>query len=363
VTSRVAAPIHQVVIGATPGDAITSMALRLRAELRRDRPSEIYALHRDPSLVDDVRAVGDLAPAGRGEVLVYHSSYGDPEVTQALLDRRERIVLAYHNITPSSFYLRHQPQVAAALEWGRHELSLLRERVCMAVADSSFNAADLVALGYRDVEVIPVGLHPSHLTTIAPSPSMASRVRRWAGSDGTVLAVAQVMPHKRIDVLVHAVHLVQTVHGLDVGLLIVGSHRLPSYASAVVELARRLPADRVWMAGSVADRDLAAIYRCSTAMVSASLHEGLAVPPLEAMAVGVPVISRDVGAVAETTRSAALLLPADAGPMLFAEAIARIHVDDGVRRELIRRGSDRVKAIEASRPTERFAAAVRKLAA
>ena len=45
--------IHQVLIGASEGDAITQMALAVRNELRRFCDSEIYALWRHGGVMNE----------------------------------------------------------------------------------------------------------------------------------------------------------------------------------------------------------------------------------------------------------------------------------------------------------------------
>jgi len=50
---------HQVVVAAAPGDAVTNTALEYRALLRQVGPSEIFAAHRHPSIVDDVLPLRD----------------------------------------------------------------------------------------------------------------------------------------------------------------------------------------------------------------------------------------------------------------------------------------------------------------
>src|SRR5690606_23825018 len=121
--------IHQVLVGAGVGDAITTMAMALRTGLRSRGESEIYAQHLPPALVHEIAPLREFDDGRRGDVIVYHASFGDPDVTRFLLSRREPIVLVYHNITPSEFFVRHQPHFASGLEWGRHELRLLRDRV------------------------------------------------------------------------------------------------------------------------------------------------------------------------------------------------------------------------------------------
>ena len=50
--------IHQVVVSAAPGDAITDAALGLRGLLRQVGPSEVFASHRDPHITREVRPLG-----------------------------------------------------------------------------------------------------------------------------------------------------------------------------------------------------------------------------------------------------------------------------------------------------------------
>jgi glycosyltransferase involved in cell wall biosynthesis len=79
---------------------------------------------------------------------------------------------------------------------------------------------------------------------------------------------------------------------------------------------------------------------------TASDHEGLAVPPLEARSFGLPVIARDAGALRETIDGAGIVLPAGAPPTLMAEAIAEAATNQALRRQLQRRGLGRVEAVE-----------------
>jgi glycosyltransferase involved in cell wall biosynthesis len=353
--------VHQILVGAGPTDAITSMARRLQLGLRTRYRSDIYAHFLPPDMAGEIRALADLEPAGHHDLLVYHASYGEPIITKALLERTERMVVVYHNITPPVHYQDQDPAFAMGLMWGRQELAILRDRVVLAVAVSSFNAQDLALQGYPDVHVIPAGLVPSRLCEVASCGELATQLRDWF-PEGYVLAVSQLLPHKRFEVVLQAMHLVQWVHGRSIGVAIVGPPRSPAYATALKVHASRLGLGRVWFSGATTDAELATLFRLATTFVSASVHEGLALPPLEAMSFGVPVIAREAGAIAETLGGAALLLPASAGPMMLSEAIIATLDRDDVRAELRRRGHERVAAIEADDPVERFVQLVAQVA-
>jgi hypothetical protein len=132
--------IDQVLVAASPGDAVTNATFALRGLLRRVCPSDIYARFIDPRLSGDVLFLGsyqDRAGGGGSDVLIYHASIGEPEVAAFLLERRERLALVYHNITPPEYFAVLQPGFAQLLAAGRAELSLLRKRVELALAVSS----------------------------------------------------------------------------------------------------------------------------------------------------------------------------------------------------------------------------------
>ena len=88
------------------------------------------------------------------------------------------------------------------------------------------------------------------------------------------------------------------------------------------------------------DRDLLLLQRCAHAFIYPSLYEGFGIPPLEAMAAGVPVAASSGGAIPEVLGDAALLFdPLDVDAM--SGAIERILLDTELRDELIRRGTAR----------------------
>jgi glycosyltransferase involved in cell wall biosynthesis len=337
--------INQILIGASEGDAITSMALELGQALQRVAPSGTYAVHRSTSMEDDVEPINRFPVGGRrDDVIVYHASFGDPDVTRFLLSRPERLVLVYHNITPFEFLLPVAPETAARLSWGRQELELLRNRVDLAVAVSSYNASDLATLGYDDVKVVSPGLRPRRLLHYRHNRALERHIRSQL-TVPIILAVAQLLPHKRIDLLLEAFHILRTHLGHNAALVIVGAAPHHAYRRALVQLASRLTNDMLWFTGRIDDHDLATYFRMAALFVTASEHEGLCLPPLEAMAFGVPVIARACAALPETIGEGGLLLPADAGPALFAEAIAEVLTQDSLQERLIAAGRDRVDTV------------------
>jgi glycosyltransferase involved in cell wall biosynthesis len=193
----------------------------------------------------------------------------------------------------------------------------------LAIADSSFNAEELISLGYQNVLVIPAGFDPFRLKADRVDFTLANQLRRRYPR-GYVLAVGQVLPHKQVELLFETIHLANSVHRLGIGLVIAGIARQQYYLDALDEFRLSLPLVDVWMTGKVSNSQLATLYREARCFLSMSGHEGLCIPPVEAMAMGLPVVARSAGAVAETVGGAGVIVGNDAGPSVAAEAVAMV---------------------------------------
>jgi glycosyltransferase involved in cell wall biosynthesis len=89
--------------------------------------------------------------------------------------------------------------------------------------------------------------------------------------------------------------------------------------------------------GFVADADLPSLYHAAGAFVYPSLYEGFGMPPVEAMACGLPVLSSDRGALAEVIGDAALIVdPEDIGDL--ARKLRALALDPDLRHRLRERG-------------------------
>ncbi|MBI3725144.1 glycosyltransferase family 4 protein [bacterium] len=95
--------------------------------------------------------------------------------------------------------------------------------------------------------------------------------------------------------------------------------------------------ERVRLLGHVPDDQLAHLYGGASAFVYLSQHEGYGLPPLEAMAVGVPTLVANLTSLPEVTQGAAILVdPHDRDAV--GREIARLVQDEALRAELVERG-------------------------
>jgi glycosyltransferase involved in cell wall biosynthesis len=164
--------------------------------------------------------------------------------------------------------------------------------------------------------------------------------------NGYVVAVGQILPHKRIEQLIETLHLMNSTYWSNIGLVICGVARQEEYRIAVSKFRHRCAMVDVHFTGQVTDRQLSTFIRGARMYLGMSDHEGLSIPPVEAMSMGVPVVVKGAAAVPETVGEGALVLPADAGPVLAAEAIHEVLNNDHLRWSLIHRGFQRAKELE-----------------
>jgi L-malate glycosyltransferase len=357
---RVRYGIHQVLVGATYGDAVTNAALEIRESLRLVGPSEVFAHYRDPQIAGEVRPLHEYTGPPHG-ILVYHSSIGDPAVSTFLLGRREPIVLVYHNITPPSYFRGLDDRFADLLTLGRRDLRELRHRTRLAIAASEFNARDLETMGFDDVRVVPPVLDPYRLVRMEPD----FTVLRHFGLDDErpmLLFVGQQLPHKRVDLLVKAMHVAVSYHGLRAKLAVVGRGDFTHYANSLAEEARELGLENIRFTNGLGNAHLAAMFRRAHALVTASEHEGFCVPIVEAMAFGIPVVARACGAIPETADGAALLMPPEASVEELGEALTAIVEDRELRADLVARGKQRLGTFDAQRSRRQLLDALAEIA-
>jgi glycosyltransferase involved in cell wall biosynthesis len=108
-------------------------------------------------------------------------------------------------------------------------------------------------------------------------------------------------------------------------------------------LARELDiADTVKFIGPVDEEDKPALYRGASAFVYPSRYEGFGLPPLEAMACGVPVVASNAASVIEVVGQAGYLLPPH-DTRAFGAAILTCVVEQAVAGDLRARGLEQAR--------------------
>lgn len=299
--------IHQMLAGFGPGDAIGNHARHIQRCLRAwGYESRMFAEHRDPAtaeICEDYRAyLGDP----RNMVILHYAI--DSKVTEHVQGLPDRVVVYYHNITPTHFLHGINRRMEMELERGRAKLPTLRNAP-FVLAASEYNAAELAELGFAPATVIPYFLDLEALQ--APITSPAGReVLDQFGQEGWVnlLFVGRIVPNKRQEDLLRLMAYYQRWVRPKSRLLLVGSDvNAELYSVQLDMMAERLGLQEVYLCGRALHDQLAAYYRVASVFTSMSEHEGFCVPVIEAMTLGVPVLAHAAAAVPRTMGDAGVL--------------------------------------------------------
>lgn len=200
------------------------------------------------------------------------------------------------------------------------------------VAVSSFIRDDLLAHGFPGdrLVVVPNGVDPDALRREADKGAIPPYLqgRRW------IAAVGRLVPIKGFDVAIRALarlpadlHLIVAGHGPEQGKL--------------QRLAQRLGLGaRVHLPGWLPEPEKLRIVRDAAAFVHPARHEAFGIAPLEAMALGTPVVASRVGGLAELVGDAERLVPPK-DPGALAAALARVLEDVQARRSAAQSGTQR----------------------
>ena len=193
---------------------------------------------------------------------------------------------------------------------------------------------------------------PPERIWILPHPTPGFALERSAGDINKVLQKhalpseylfypAQFWPHKNHVAILRALQILRDEHGLRMPVVFVGSDR--GNLEHVRTLVQRCSlSEQVRFLGFVPRDELVALYRAAFALVYPTYFGPENLPPLEAFALGCPVVASAVSGSEEQLGDAALLVdPADHRQL--AVAIKRLHDDSELRLALVERGRERAR--------------------
>jgi len=294
---------------------------------------------------------------------------------KSALDRRQLAAAWQHGFTrlPGSGMV-HAPTLLAPLY--RHDtVEQPGEQVVVTIHDAiawthpellpSRQAAWQRAMGRRAQRYADAIVVPTHTVAaqIADVLDLGERLRVIAGAVSSALVVgddadaraeALALPERYVlavgpfggqSGMRELMWALVDLHAPDVALVIVG-------ADDETELGRiqedtRMPSHRLLRLAPLEDADLAVVYARASALVVPSVAEGLALPVLEAMSLGTPVIHSDASTLLEVAADAGHIVPRHDGatfPRRLAEAVRDLLDDRAHADELSVRGRDRARA-------------------
>lgn len=225
-------------------------------------------------------------------------------------------------------------------------MSRLAAQASNAIVTISDNSRREIA-HYARVPLQKIALAPpaTQLQRVTDGSTLARVRARYRLPERFVLYLGTLEPGKNLPHLVRAFARLKHLHPeLEQHLVLAGA---AGWGVREIEAEiQRSEATGFHLLGFVEETDLAALYSLADVFVYPSLYEGFGIPPLEAMACGIPVIVSNVSSLPEvlgdpwTGKVAGLLVP-PGDVQSLANALARVLTDEPLRTRLSEMGLKR----------------------
>jgi glycosyltransferase involved in cell wall biosynthesis len=281
----------------------------------------------------------------RTSILPAESFVGDFDIFhaanyQAPALRRARLVSTVHDIN----FVRFPEMQSKGIRRFIKSLPRLLERSSIVLADSRFTAgelSDVYDIPAEKVRVVYPGLNPAFLEEPSEE-EVETALRAYCIEPPYLAYIGNLHPRKNLATLLEAFALLRG-RGLEHRLAVIGGGGLGRLNNAEYrKLAFRVRdlglEEAVVFTGYVPDERLKCLLARADMLVFPSIYEGFGLPPLEAMACGVPVITSRRASLPEVVGEAALLLEDPLEAQEIVEKVESLISDPGLRSRLIEEG-------------------------
>jgi glycosyltransferase involved in cell wall biosynthesis len=254
--------------------------------------------------------------------------------------RRTRSVFTLHDTAYLLFPQYHLPRNRIFLQQMMPRFLARADRIIVPSESTRRDALRFYRLDPEKIEVIPEGVE-AHFNSLVDKTRVAAVRERYALPKRFILCVGTIEPRKNLPTLLEA-YAALGQRDRDVGLVIAGGKGW-LYDEFFDRLRSLNLGDRVRLTGYVPEEDLPALLNAATVFAFPSEFEGFGLPPLEAMACGVPVLCSDASSLPEVVGEAGVQLPPH-DVRAWAEALGRVLQDEQLRAGLRARGLERARA-------------------
>jgi glycosyltransferase involved in cell wall biosynthesis len=308
----------------TQGGPRTYVLGLLEALLRIDKKNDYVVFYNDPIHVGRFPKAREIVLPGRSPLARLWREH----VLLPLACRREKIdllhcpksaipyfspchvVVTLHDLIP----IKHpETEKFAAQVYWRFQIPIAAKKSSFIITDSEFARQEIIA----DFNVPPeritatmLGFNPTMLEPRDAGEGKAIR-DRYGLPDSYILYVGTIQPRKNIGSLIEAYARLRLAAGGTPQLVIVGRKGW-LYDRLFERIAELGLTEDVFFTGFVPDEDLPFIYDGACVFAYLSLFEGFGLPPLEAMACGVPVVVSNTTSLPEVVGDAGFsVMPTD----------------------------------------------------
>ena len=216
-----------------------------------------------------------------------------------------KTVVTIHDLS----YIRHPH--AHPIERVRIMNELLPEAIeksnCI-IADSEFTKQEIISefsLDALKIKVVPLGKSAEFYPRLEIE--LEDTLTKYGLKFGQyTLTVGTLEPRKNITQVIKAYQNLPHSFAIQFPLVVVGVRGWKE-SNLLKELDKLISQNKAFVLGFVSDEDLPKLYSGARTFVFPSIYEGFGLPPLEAMASGIPVITSNTSSIPEVVGKSGLM--------------------------------------------------------
>jgi glycosyltransferase involved in cell wall biosynthesis len=250
-------------------------------------------------------------------------------------------VLTVHDMTYYTYpdTMRFFTKLAFALN-----LKLSCKRADKIIAVSEFTKKEIIRflhINHEKIIVIPNAVDTTIFHPMTDLKSIENIKKKYNIATDYFIYIGTLEPRKNLIRLIKAYKLLKEKH-LNVPKLLIGGKQGWFYES-IFDTVQSLQLEKdIIFLDYVPEEDKVPLLCGSLAFLFLSLYEGFGIPPLEAMACGIPVLISNTASLPEVVGDAALLVnPFDIEDI--SRGMEGLLYDDNLRKDLSKRGLERAK--------------------
>lgn len=262
-----------------------------------------------------------------------------------------RTVVTVHDMVYKAFPETVRGRTKLMLNMG---LKKSMKRADIIVTDSEFSKSEILEYfpqHEKKIRVVPCGVDLERFCPCNDNERIEQVKSSLEINGDYFLYVGTIEPRKNLERLIGAYNIFVKKAGQDSPKLVLAGGKGWLYDGIFRKVEELGLTDKVIFTKYVPSDDMNPLMCGALAFVFPSLYEGFGMPPLEAMACGVPVLTSGEASLPEVTGDCAVICDAYSVKSI-AEGLYRLYSDGNLRSELSRLGRERAKKFTWERSAE-----------
>jgi len=319
---------------------------------------DTHVMTRENSKLDS-EFIQDLADRENADVIHFPYNWAFP------VKKKRKSIITVHDVIPLTFR-EAQGWWMNAFKYkpGMKRSCRLNDRIATVSEFSRQDIASKLDVPLEKITVIPNGLREVNPEDKSLEAALNKRFRL---SDRFILNVGGIHERKNIPRLIKAFAKLVKEHGYTGKLVITGSVTGGSYKEKMKNVCKRVIRETgmtgyIEFTGFISEAELDSLFRIAHFLIYPSLYEGFGIPILEAMKVGIPVITSNTTGCAEVGGGIAMLVdPYNINDI--TEKMAEMVSNERLCKDIKQKGYERAQLYTWERTSKMYLEEYRKLAA